>query len=366
MGWRAAHPVGPIPVRRSAGSAVPQTTNQVWRTIKGIRPSRGRPGGRTIGAHLRVARLYHMKQLIRLAGATLVSVALLLPGVRVSAAQVPSLAATVKLPDAPDPQIPAASPAGSLEAKKKSCPAAKISNGTGVQSGVGTTNGRELVQPQTEQQADSAPCKMTWAKRYDIFVDGPHDKPLTAKDKAWLAARNVADPINNITILVTSAIAVGSDSHSPYGPGMAGWGRNVGVNFTQGLTGEFVGTFLISSIAHQDPHYHRMPNAGIPRRVGHGILQVVWTQGDNGKGMLNYSNLVGFAIEDEISNFYVPGRQTNASATALRYASALAFTPIGNFVTEFVPDVSRHIHVQNVIIQRIINQVARSESPGEP
>ena len=99
------------------------------------------------------------------------------------------------------------------------------------------------------------------------------------------------------------------------------------------------------------------------RRVGHGILQVVWTQGDNGKGMLNYANLVGFAIEDEISNFYVPGRQTDASATASRYGTALAFAPIDNFVTEFVPDVASHIHVQNVIIQRIINQVARSESP---
>jgi hypothetical protein len=207
---------------------------------------------------------------------------------------------------------------------------------------------------------------MTFAQRYDRFVDGPHDKPLTPKDKGWLAVRNVADPINNVTILITSAIAVGSDSHSPYGPGMAGWGKNVGVNFTQGLTGEFVGTFLISSIAHQDPHYHHLPNASFLHRVGHGVLQVVWTQGDNGKGMLNYANLVGFAVEDEIGNFYVPGRRTDASATALRYVSALAFSPIGNFVNEFVPDVASHIHVQNVIIQRIINQVARSESPGEP
>ena len=59
----------------------------------------------------------------------------------------------------------------------------------------------------------------------------PHDKPLTPKDKAWLAVRNVADPINNLTIWATSAIAIGSeDSHWDYGPGMAGWGRNVGVN----------------------------------------------------------------------------------------------------------------------------------------
>jgi hypothetical protein len=196
---------------------------------------------------------------------------------------------------------------------------------------------------------------------YARFVRGPQEKPLTPRDKAWLAVRNIADPFNNITILGEAAISVGSDSHSPYGPGMPGYGRYVGVSYSEDLTGEFFGTFLIPSLVHQDPHYHRMEHAKIPRRIGHAIFQVVWTQSDYGKGMLNYSNLVGFAIDDEIANLYVPGRETNLSASASRYATGLATAPIGNFITEFVPDVARHIHVQIVIIQRIINQVARSE-----
>ena len=75
------------------------------------------------------------------------------------------------------------------------------------------------------------------------------------------------------------------------------------------MTGEFFGTFLIPSIVHQDPHYHRMPHATIKRRICHAVVQVVWTQGDNGKGMLNYANLVGYPIDDEIGNLYVPGRE---------------------------------------------------------
>ncbi len=197
------------------------------------------------------------------------------------------------------------------------------------------------------------------------FLDGPREKTLTSKDKAWLAARNVADPFNIITILGEAAISVGADSHSAYGPGMSGFGKYVGVSFSQDMTGEFVGTFLISSIARQDPRYHRMPHASIPRRAGHAILQVVWTQGDDGKPMPNYANLVGYAIDDEISNLYVPGRQTDASATAARYLTGLAFSPIDNFITEFLPDVASHIHVEVVIVQRIINQVARTEG-GQP
>ena len=206
---------------------------------------------------------------------------------------------------------------------------------------------------------------MPFADRYERFVNGPQDKPLTPKDKAWLAARDMVDPFNTITILGDAAISIGADSHSQYGPGMPGFGRYVGVSFTQDLTGEFFGTFLIPSIAHQDPRYHGMPKAKIPRRVGHAILQVVWTQGDNGKGMPNYANLVGYAIDDQISNLYVPGRETNAPAVVSRYAIGIASTPVDNFVSEFLPDVARRIHVKIVLIQRVINQVAKTEG-GTP
>jgi hypothetical protein len=196
---------------------------------------------------------------------------------------------------------------------------------------------------------------------YARFLTGPQVKPFTAREKAQLAVHNLLDPFNLLTIGGDAAIAVGANSHSAYGPGIPGWGRYVGVSFTQDMTGEFFDTFLIPSLTHQDPHYHRMPNASVPRRSLHAVAQVFWTQGDNGKGMLNYGDLGGFAIDDVISNLYVPGQATRASATAERYAIGLATAPIDNFVIEFLPDVARRIHVQVVIVQRIINQVARTD-----
>lgn len=193
------------------------------------------------------------------------------------------------------------------------------------------------------------------------FLNGPQVKPLSPKEKARLAARNLLDPFNAVTILGQSGITIGSDSHTAYGPGMPGFARNVGVAYTQDMTSEFFGTFLIPSLVHQDPHYHRMPGASVPRRIGHAIFEVVWTQGDNGRGMLNYSNLLGGAIENEISNLYVPGISTNAPGTASRYAIGLATAPVDNFITEFLPDLARHIRVRVVLVQRIINQVAKSQ-----
>jgi hypothetical protein len=208
------------------------------------------------------------------------------------------------------------------------------------------------------------PCPTPFINWYMRFENGPQVKPMTPKEKAWLATKNLIDPFNLITILGTAGISVAADPHSAYGPGMPGFARYVGVTFTEDMTGEFFNTFLIPSIMHQDPHYHRMPQAKYPRRVLHAITQVAWTQGDDGKGMLNYGNLVGFAIDDEIGNLYIPGRETNGAATAQRYAIGLATAPIDNFVSEFLPDVAKHIHVQVVIVQRIINQIASKDSGG--
>jgi hypothetical protein len=197
---------------------------------------------------------------------------------------------------------------------------------------------------------------------YARFLDGPQVKRMTPKQKAWLAIRDVADPFNAITILGSSAITVAANSHSAYGPGFPGWGRYVGVSYSQDMTGEFFGTFLIPSIVHQDPHYHRMPQASIKRRIAHVIYQVVWTQGDDGKGMINYADLGGFAIDDEIGNLYVPGQETNLPHSAERYATGLATAPIDNAITEFLPDIARKIHIRIVLIQQIINQVANKDA----
>jgi hypothetical protein len=269
------------------------------------------------------------------------------------------------LPSAPVPHLPAhpkPPTPGPCQASRSSSETAQAA-GLGAVFGAGNAAAGITPQP-SAQPVESCPPLTPLINWYDRFIDGPKVKPMAPKEKAWLAVRNVADPFNAFTILGSSAIAVGSDSHSAYGPGFNGFKLAVGVSYTEDMTAEFVGTFLIDSIMHQDPHYHRMPNATIKRRIAHALYAVVWTQGDNGKGMLNYSNIVGGAIEDEIGNLYVPGRETDLPASAERYGIGMATAPIDNFVTEFVPDVARHIHVRVVLIQRIINQVAKTGGSG--
>lgn len=203
--------------------------------------------------------------------------------------------------------------------------------------------------------------------RWDVFsrfVVAGKSAPLTPEGKLYLAGRSIVDPFNLLTIAADSTIAIGSDSHSPYGPGMKGFGKYYGVALTGDITGEFFGTFLIPTLAHQDPRYHRMPNASIPRRVGHAIVQIVWTKGDDGRDMPNYGTIFGMAAADMLGNLYVPDQHTGPGPTAQRWATGMASAPIDNFITEFLPDVARHINVRIVLFQRIMNGIAR-EGPQQ-
>ena len=266
------------------------------------------------------------------------------------------------LPEAPQPQPGTHS---------KTTGVAPCHTGKDVAAEVQTGTAGALVSetsqpvPGSRQQQESCPPLAPFIDWYARFLDGPQVKRLTPKQKAWLATRNVIDPFNGITILGNSAIYVGANAHSAYGPGMTGFGKNVGVSYAQDMTGEFFGTFLIPSLVHQDPHYHRLPGAPMKRRIAHALYQVLWTQGDDGQGMVNYANLVGFAIDDEIGNLYVPGQKTNLPAGAERYGLDLATAPVDNFITEFVPDLAKRIHIRIVLVQRIINQVATSEGVGQ-
>ncbi len=266
-------------------------------------------------------------------------------------------------PDAPAPQIQVRSTQQSAKLTKvptESPCQIKRDGEAFLEAGVAGVVAPDPANPPLSPNLESTPCPplvplINW---YARFLNGPQVKPLTPKEKGLLAVRNVIDPFNAVTIGANSAIYVGANAHSAYGPGLLGFMKNVGVSYTEDGISEFFGTFAIPSIAHQDPHYHRMPDASISRRIAHALYEVAWTQGDDGKGMLNYGNLLGFAIDGQLENLYVPGIQTNGSATTSRYLISLGTAPADNLVTEFLPDIARHIHLRVVLVQRIIDQVA--------
>lgn len=249
------------------------------------------------------------------------------------------------LQDAPPSHLAAETSAQDSAAASKACQ-------SGLQSGCVS----KTLSPGCDTQKKAAS-----AKHFDFFYPlgkPPSTGPLSSRDKLRIAASDVVDPFNLITIGATAAITVGSDSHTDYGPGMAGWAKNSGTLLTEDMTGAFFVTFLAPSLTRQDPRYYRMPKASIPRRIVNAIIQPVWARSDAGHPMPNFGNLIGIPATIALANVYVPGRERGAGPTIESSAIAIASSPIDNFVTEFLPDVAKHVSIHIVLIQRIVNHIA--------
>ncbi|HZZ38885.1 MAG TPA: hypothetical protein VFE06_07130 [Acidobacteriaceae bacterium] len=253
---------------------------------------------------------------------------------------------TATLPDAPSALLAAATPEGdaaqneSAPARPRRLPLCPTTNAASRARGV-TLQGPPPCQEQNPIQP--------------IVIE--RAAPLTSNEKGKLALRDFIDPFNLATIATYSAVAIGSNSHSPYGPGWAGFGRLTGYGLAQDAQGEFLETYAIPSLVHEDPRYHRMPTASIKRRIGHAIEHTFVSQHDDGRPMPNYATLLTYPIGAEISDEYVPGIQTDIKSTGRRVALGIATDPAGALVAEFLPDVAKRIHIHIVFVQEILNRM---------
>ncbi len=189
------------------------------------------------------------------------------------------------------------------------------------------------------------------------FLNQEVSIPLNSPQKAFLAATDIADPGNLAVIAVSSAIYTFANPSSAYGPGVSGFGRNYGYALAQDCTAELLGTWLIPSIARQDPRYDRMPGAPTGRRILHALAHTVVTQHDDGSTMPNYATLLTYPISAEIANLYVPGLHTSSASTAKRVVIGLASDPADALIGEFLPDLARRIHIRVTFFQQIINNI---------
>ncbi len=193
---------------------------------------------------------------------------------------------------------------------------------------------------------------------YQRFLTTNVTIPMTWQQKGYFALHELTDPANFGTILGISAITIGADSHTAYGPGLKGFGKIVGVSLLQDATAQFFGSFAIPVIARQDPRYFRMPHASIRKRILYSVSRTVISRGDDGRTMPNYATLLNYPINAELANLYVPGIESDGPSTVTRIFTGYAFDPVNNLINEFLPDLASHVHIRIIFVQRILNNVA--------
>lgn len=199
---------------------------------------------------------------------------------------------------------------------------------------------------------------------YQRFLTDNVVIPMTWQQKGYLALHDLANPASIGTILGISAITIGVDSHSAYGPGLKGFGKIVGVGLLQDATAQFFADFAVPVIAHQDPRYFRMRHAPLTKRILYSVSRTIISRSDSGRSIPNYGTLLSYPISAEIDNLYVPGIHPDAPSTGKRILTGYGLDPVNNLLNEFLPDVASRVHVRVIFVQRILNNVASINAAG--
>ena len=190
-------------------------------------------------------------------------------------------------------------------------------------------------------------------------IQGPEQgPPLGVSGKFRLAVANVSDPFNILTIAFDAEVGNATGPKSPLPRGAVGFGDRFGQAMAGEVLGEFSSTFLVSSIFHQDPHYHREPDAATGRRMLHALSYVVVTRSDSGKPIFNFAEVLGTASSSIVEGSFHPEWERGPGASAGRIFISIGSDAAWNLLTEFLPDAARHINPRLLLLRRLADRAA--------
>jgi hypothetical protein len=192
-------------------------------------------------------------------------------------------------------------------------------------------------------------------------IQGPgQSTPLGASGKFRLAVKNFSDPLNIAGTALDSAISTAtSSSKSAFGTGWPGFGRRFGMSMSDEALSEFFSTYLVSTLAHQDPHYHRDPGSSAGKRIAYALSRVVVTRSDSGKPMFNFAEFAGTAAASLVESSYHFERDESPGAVSSRIFVSIGSDAAWNLMNEFLPDIAKHLNPRFIFLRRLAERAAK-------
>ncbi len=179
-----------------------------------------------------------------------------------------------------------------------------------------------------------------------LFPDLAHNsQPLTAGEKFKLAIANSVSPMAFLGSGLAAGIGQAADSPAGYGQGAEGYGKRFGASMATGASTNLIGTFLLSSVMHDDPRYFVMGDGSLGQSIKYGLRRVVIVRKDDGGEAFNFPGVVAPLAAAGLANTYMPDAQRTAGYTFERYGWAMAASAGVNILKEYWPTITRKVLV---------------------
>ncbi len=195
----------------------------------------------------------------------------------------------------------------------------------------------------------SAPKSQTLAADYRPIT--PHE------DLRWFIASTVGAP-HLAGAAFMSALGTALDRPPEYGPHWEGFADRFGM----GMPGAFTGNAMEAGaglLLRQDPRYFRAPGLPLKARAGNILRLTFGARGQGGGVGPAYARYVAIVGSNFLSNTWRDSSQANAQSALLRSLQGFAGRLAGNALTEFWPDITKHVF-------RKSKDASQRKSPGKP
>lgn len=166
--------------------------------------------------------------------------------------------------------------------------------------------------------------------------------PLSVREKFAIAHSDSFDWPNYFLLVgyaLQSQVAEGGFSHNG---GMNGFAAAYSRSVGDQIIGSYVTEAIMPSLFHEDPRFFRLGSGTVSHRAYNAVSRIFVTRRDDGRSTFNISEVAGNAGVVALTTVYYPESRTAGEAFE-RFSMALGNDMISNLITEFWPDVRRHL-----------------------
>ena len=178
------------------------------------------------------------------------------------------------------------------------------------------------------------------------FPDAPSYVPLSSRQKFELFVRRSHSFDTISGAIIDSLTAQATGAYPSFGGGMAGYGKRLGAATAGAESASFFGTFALPALLHQDPRYFRSQQTDISDRLAYAASRVLIGRSDDGRNVINTSQILGQFVQAAVSNAYIPYRTESVPGTIENALAGLGSIAQADILNEFWPDIkeffSRH------------------------
>ncbi len=186
-------------------------------------------------------------------------------------------------------------------------------------SETGTTQAGTQATPQesSPQHRTAADETLAVLTRKSIFFPdlATNRMPLSTGQKFKLFVDQTIAPSTFVSAAAVSTFRLSVNTYPGYGQEWGGLGKRFGAAMANSASTNFLGTYLIPSLLHQDPRYFVTLREGFRRKFTYALTRQVITRTDDGRGTFNWSRVIGVIGAESIANTYLPPEERTVGKT---------------------------------------------------